>query len=520
MRNRLKLWCVRAKGPLVRIVVVAAVMAALTGAMGLPEAARAQNAASDPALEPAVFLLQDAIKAQPDYSQLPLVAGLRELKDPQLAPLFKRLRGMSQPDMKIQGLLGLAECEPKKGLDIEFLATVKDPALLREMVVQAVDGKLLDDAMCQKMLTWPDFDEGAKVTLAAKLIHDKKFEDKEMLRKAAGSTLLGRKAMASLLLLQLGEAEGLRTLEAVDQSTDPAREQVCAVVLNTADKLEFERVGPWALRLAKRLEPGNKLGLMALRLAMRFKEPGAVEHWRAQMAGATDLAQKMRLALWALSVAQQVEPETFDPLIASADATIQQIGKTGKAVAAKAQIAAAVGDLVKLNYPVATAWVLEYARDQASIEDAKAILIQVIQAYDGPARNQDQRLYDAMLAAQVLYERSPETAKSHLRPLLAGPNTNLTLVKGLLLGLLRSKDAGAAGVLDGLGPLNQPDANLMAVVLLARGSGELSPEQMRDLGKVVRGAGNIPPFLRIQATWLYLKRSKQAAAALTRVLEG
>jgi hypothetical protein len=74
-------------------------------------------------------------------------------------------------------------------------------------------------------------------------------------------------------------------------------------------------------------------------------------------------------------------------------------------------------------------------------------------------------------------------------------------------------------VIAGLPPLGNPNADGLALLLLARAGGPMNPQQMSDLSLLIRGGADIPDVLRVQAAWIYLKRTGQAQAALAQVLE-
>jgi hypothetical protein len=230
----------------------------------------------------------------------------------------------------------------------------------------------------------------------------------------------------------------------------------------------------------------------------------------------------MRLALSLLNLAPWVEPAIFDPIVASDDPLLKQIGLTGKAAAAKQSVAAEASKLIAMGHGVSNAWAMGYASFHATPEDARAIFSDLILAYSrGTDRNRAQRLDEAMVSAQALYEKDPKAGVEVLRPILQNPETEKQLVQGILIGLIRANKGEPHKVVEGL-LREYPEANSNGLKLLleAKHGVPMSPKQMETLGLLIRGGGSLPDALRVQAGWAYLKQTKQAEAALAKVLKG
>ncbi len=483
--------------------------ATITSAVATPDEATTQTA---------VFLLQTAVSPQRNGQHNILLRSLRQLHDPTLAPLFAHLMSQSSPSLQIHGFLGAAESDPKGQLNLTHLATVKDPRLQAEMLSAALDTDLLSVDQAKAAITWPDLDVTVRLLVAVRLTQAGAFDDRALPLKATTDENPARRGLAGLTLLQLDDPEGLKTLAALDAGNDPRRDEVREMVLQTALRFEFDKVGPWALTVSQQPNVNSRVGLLALRAALRFGVPGAAAQWRRMYEADADLSQRTRLGFIALNLANWLQPDIFAPLEKSDDATLKQIGVTGRAIAAKGDAAPAIGQLIALQHPVASAWALAFARRTQDLPAAKAAALAVIDVFPGPARNQAQRFDDANNATQLLYDRDPKAAIAELQKRLTDPKTDDLQRQAMLLGLLRVTQGSPQDVIAGLPAFANPGVQGLALLLRAKNGADLTAKELDDLALLVRGGGGLPDALRLQAAWNYLRRTGQMQVALTEVL--
>lgn len=487
--------------------------------LGSPPAL-AQGANRDQATyDSAVFLLRQSVRVQRDNSHTRLLSALRQLADPTLAPLFNHLIATEEPRLQIHGMLGLAESSPERKLDLVRLAQIDDQTVQRLAVSAAMTFDLLGADQARQIINWQDMSDDVKLVVAARLVDEGGFDKIDILHEAAKSDRLAKQALANLLLLQLGHADAMAPLERIITSTAPDRDEAIVMLLQTAVSFEFDRIAPWALRLARDERAEPDLALSALSVAMRFRERGAAELWRQQLQSTTDVARRARLALAALRISPWVDAGIFDALVNDADPYIAQLGKAGRAIAQGKDVAEPVITLINMGQPVTNQWMLRYAKLYAEDEDAKEILRALILAYDdGHPRLREQRLYAAVEATQVLFDRSPPAAEVVIRPILEDPKADHALVEGILLGLVRTNAPEPQRVIAGLKPFKTADARRLALLLRARHGEPLDDVQIDDLARMVRGGGVARQSLRVQAAWVWLKLAGQTKNALADAL--
>ncbi|MEE9211616.1 MAG: hypothetical protein V3U29_03085 [Phycisphaeraceae bacterium] len=474
----------------------------------------------DPAAEAAVHLLRRSTQASRSSDQITMLQALHQLRDPALTPLFDRLAKSPHLRLKIHGVLALAEVAQPPLLDLTRVMEIDNTAALAELVGAALDKDLLNDDQAVQMLNWSELETGVKVILASHLIKKGLAVDQAILRKALEAQVLGQRALGMLLLLQTDDAATIDQLTDILDTDDAKRDQVRAMLLGTVIEYGFERAAPWAEQV--RAEPGvdPNLALGALRAGLRFANPAAVAAWRKQYDAAPGLAHKTRLGIIALQSAPWLEPSLFDPLIAEPDETglLSQIGRAGAAIAGNSGITDAVIALIQLNHPVTSEWALNYARREATDDDAQAILLGLILAFDGPDQHRVQRFARSIAAAQNLYERNPDAAAGTIRAVLTDPQTSAELARAVLFGLIQTDGPNPHAALTGLPPFADRDSNVLALILLAKHGQPISERQKQELALLVRGGGGLQDALRVQAAWAYLKQTHQEQTALAKVL--
>ena len=493
------------------------VAASTSGLVRLPVVSAGEN---DETIHTATYLMKQSLHVDRQGRYHLLLMSLRQLRDPQLLSLFQSLMDSQQPAIMIHGFLGAAECHPNHQLDLTHLASIKDERLQAEMISAAIDNDLLTLEQAQQAVSWPDLDPTARLLIATRLIQANLTVDRAWIAQTAQGNNLAQRSLAGLLLTQLNDGQGQTILDELKQSPDPKHEQIIEMLLATAQRFDFQRAGPWALSLVQRPELGTRTTITALQTALRLRADQAPQAWAEQYKAAADPAQKMRVGLVALSVSPWVPQEMFDPLMSETDGMLKQIGMTGRAIASQADIPGAMTALVELKHPMISDWVLRYARRHASTQDIPLILLPIVKNIAGPARNQAQRIDDAMSAIQIMLERNAEQSLPVLEPLLQPEGASPEIQETILLGLLRNRTADLQPLLARLPDFKSANCQSLAVLLHAKNRSSLTPEQLQQLSLIIRGGARLPDPLRIQAGWIYLKHTQNSQTVLAELLGG
>ena len=508
------------RGPVTRPMRSAGIAAAVLLASITPAPAQDEAIEVDDSTQSALFLLEQSTRVRNSGEHHVLQRALRQLRDPELQPFFSFLADGPHADLQIHGILGLAEASPQRQIDMVRIAAIKSPAIQADLISHAMDNDLLSAEQAVQMLQWEQgVDLAVKILIAAHLIGDGSFDQPDIIAEAIASENLARRSLAALLMLQTGDAGAMDVLEELDASEDKGRESVRGMLLRTASKFEFDKAAAWALGVANDPDADDKVSLAALHVALKFGADGADDAWRRRFNAADGVGARTRLALMALQLSDQLPATTGRPLRGSEEPLIKQIGATMTAIQSGVDVADEVIKLIQFKHPRAAEWALLFAREKAGNADAVRILSALIIDLDGPSRNRELRLDQAMAATQLLYEKDPDAATAFLRPLLESPDTAQPLKQGVLFGLIRCEvDTNAYRVIESLGAFDRPRTRGLALLLLAKHTDRLSEKQLEHLGLLVRGGGMRGP-LRVQAAWRYLRMTDQVEMAFARVME-
>lgn len=471
--------------------------------------------AADPTAEQAIWLLKKATLIHRDGSHNLLLRSLRQMRDPQLEPLFSELVQRRFPTMQVHGMLGLAEISPKQRLDLALLANIEQPMTQAQLVSAALDADMLNTDDCRQIINWPGLDPSVKVIVAAKLIGDGEKFDPALLDEAQKSDNLGLSMMAAMMKLQLGQSDMAAELAKLNRSDAPNREPVRLLLLQTAMRYKFDKLGTWALKMLGEENLDRSLAYRALRTALMFQPAQAAGILTQRFEATDNPAERIRLGIMALNVADQLDPRVFDPMLQCDQELVQQIARVGKALAAKKP---AHDELVKLIHQynvLASRWVFAHAADLPA-EKARPIYIELIRtAQKSPVHFRPQAMELVVMSCEKLYESGSSTAT--LRELIG--QVNALSQEAILMGLIRSHTGDSSKVIAGLNDWGSEFAGSLALLLRAKHGQKLNDDQMLQLSTMVRGGiRDLQNPLRIQAAWIYLKLTRQDRVALASVL--
>lgn len=488
--------------------------------MCVPLLAPAPARATDDAVDAAIFLLQKATAVNRSGTHHRLLKALRHLEDPALGPLFADLSQRDRPSLRVHGVLGLAEISRGRKLDLGHLLEVEPPALQAELISSALDADLMSLDDCERILQWQGIDLGVKLVLATRLVEAGRFEDIELLRESLQNESPGRRAMAAALLVQLGKAAGLSELESLSSSDLPRRDLIEQTIFQMCVRHELDRLSGWALRVARKPDASFKRRLGAVRVALRFGEPGAGELWTQWYEASDNLVERMQLGMALLEVSAWVSPELFEPMMSSGTALLSQMGKAGRAVAADDPRAVdMIYELVLMRHALTNRWAAFHATQRARPNEGQVILLGMIQAaVDAEDQRDRGRLLNAAAdATHALFEIDEVVATRLLRPYLLDPNVDPDVAQAILLGLVRTQSEAAGRLMADVPMMKHPDAASLQVLLRAKHGMELDDRQQRLLRNIVRGGGAMQDTLRVQAAWALLKRMNRGEAAIAAV---
>lgn len=483
----------------------------------LLSAAARPAAALDDSGRSAAWLLERATLVQDNGMHNVLLRALRQMRDPELEPLFQKLVNARHPGLRIHGILGLGEIDPEGQIDLNLLAELDDPSVQAQLVSSALENDLLDEDRCRELMGWPNLAPAVKVIVATRLVSEGVEVDRQVLREAQQGDNEAMAGMAALLKMEQGDLEAINDLDRLNRVETAGRDNVRGMLLQSAIRFEFESLAPWAVRVAQEPRGNASLRLLALRTALRFDAPEAVQTWTQRFESTTSAADRIRLAVMAMDLAEQLEPQLFGLLLSDDQAVVQEMGRVGQRLASGEPAREQMLSLLERNHLLASKWVLEYAKSQP-IEEALPLLVGVILAAEGednPARFRGQRLENTVLAAQDIADRSEE-APTVIRQLL--DSTPELTQEAILMGLIRSEREQPHRLIEPVRAWPSDTAEALALLLRLKHGVEPAEPELRKLALIVRGGAGLQEPLRVQAAWIYLEHSGQRQEALARVL--
>lgn len=493
-------------------------------AMCLAQPAVAQRI--DPAQAAATTLIKQAILASPDGRHHALLRGLRSTRDAELRPLYAWLAKQPDSNLRVHGILGLAETSPQGVVDLAQLAEIDEARMRVEIIGAALDDRLLGPTQMSQLLGWNDLNQGARQAIAIRLMAEGGSVDAALFEPAirgdavdAGPGQLLERAIAGLGLTQLGDRrgpgvlEGLKDLQPASQR-DAVRSQVVALVL----RHQFAAAGPWVFSIAQDESIDSRLRDVALRAALRLGMDGSEVLWQARYRSAQGLADRLRLALIGAEASPYVRPGMYSGLPDSGLIQIDRLLAAARAVAGKqSDVNQAVASLVELGYPQANRWVVVHAREHAG-SDTMAMLLNVVTGYaQGADADRDKLAPLAVEAVATMVEQDPERAFAALQPLLR-PGADPTQLRIVLTGLL---DTDAHDVGQWVARIQKPDdpaANDLLLLLQLRQGVEPTVAGWARIGQLIATVGRVSPANRVQLAWYYLKHTGDAPQQLQAIL--
>ena len=334
----------------------------------------------------------------------------------------------------------------------------------------------------------------------------------------------GQRGLGALLLHALGDARGTRALDTLSARPGSASSSaVAAMLLETAWTHGLRPVGGWALRVAD--QPGHdpRLEALALKVAVRFGQPGADDGWSRRVRRAIeddDLSALTRLVWLALDIAPWMDRERFEPLLAHPDPLVADLGRVANQLASftsDAQSAdrlhRAAAGLLESPHPGAWRWAARHAVDTHDASLAQTLLLKPLPE---EPRGRTVRL-EAVVKAVGLVLAQPQ-APAFFSNLLSRPDTPADWQQAVLLGLVRHGGPRAQDTAARLPDFDDPQTQALLLVLRLRHPGPLSKEDQAALSALIQNSRPLDDSLRAQTAWTYLKHTGQGPEAVRALL--
>lgn len=468
------------------------------------------------------------------------LAGLRTVRDPAMLAFFSQLSINPSPLLRVHGLLGLAELEPQRGIDLLAVSRIADPRLQGVIVSSALDAGLIGDQTRSELSSWASLPVRVRLDIAAGCAaRSMPFDTGSVQRFMADEDPFI--AVASAVVLSQAGVEPVATAQAVRTRSAglahgadggaPAAALAAFVVdhgLTAAGE---------ALDIAvSALRPGPAADSVVAAMLLTSPDlPDVVAAARARLDVSVPAPDRVafgtRVLNVALRVGERMPASVVAEMTTDPDPLVKAMGTAAAALAAQdSAVGPAVAALVRRGHVPTVDWGLRCAAER-HWQDASAIRAAVIGAVAARPHGAliDPRLAEmAVLAAARLCDDEPRDLDRALAEALSASDGPLTLI--ILEGALRSSHIGTGALVRQgafearpAGPWPDHEAAALALLVAVRHQEFTADpaERIAKLAAIARGDesnGGLNSVLRAQAAWLALRESRENRVALARIL--
>ncbi|MHC5113475.1 MAG: hypothetical protein ACYTGP_03490 [Planctomycetota bacterium] len=486
--------------------------ALLALALGAVTTMAAAQRAPDP-FDACVRQLNRTIHPRNDGSHLPRILALRQIQEPTLRPLFRRIAQHDHWQMQVHAMLGLAEIDPQ-ALNDRWLVTRAGAPAQEAFFANAIDQELLADEQVRELAQWDDLAAAPRLLLIGELVLADAPVDRALLAGYAGRPQETDAGLASLFLARLGDAAAFSAY--TDRIRElPRRDRDLRILwlLEAIRQYEVSAVLPWVERLVEQRERSDEVAYWAIYTTLVLDPAAGLRHWNRALGAEPAERDRIRYGMMLLAAAKHVPPSAFDRLAGTSDLT-KQMAAAGRAVAAGQGAAPALSTLLDLGHPKTTAWVMTVAKELPNA-DRTEVYGHIIDSIERLSTGRAERLALAVEATSNLFEIDPGGVLRRLEE----AEDDSARQEVLLLGLFESRSPAAGAAASGIRRIGAGRADTLALLLIARHTSDLAPEDVKRLGLVAAGGGRVSEGLQTQAAWLYLKHTGDIDRALKVVFE-
>lgn len=482
----------------------------LTASLMIGTSVSAQTYKDIDPLESSISAIDTAFRASPDGSGHSVLLALRKLRDPAMAPIFKRLLDSKEPAIRIDAVLALGELDAE-GVD-PFLLKKFSPEERLVALLAAIDLELISQKNLRIILAFEDLTEVERINLyiggGDALLSAK--DARQLFLELRSSENTTTRVMAAVFLAELGDGAALETvITEIPDLPISTREYIAAALADIGSRHPLPAATPLFQMIHKDSSLSRGSRLATIDAALNSNSRKGLRLWQQAARDSTNSGDRMRLGVMGLKHGIRLEDWTafrderlFNKLIA----------QTGEAVASGQDVQSAAVALVKAR----NAFLLEGAL--SIVENCKDPAIQrAIRREIVELAVEDERL--RAVASRVITDLAVEDS-DYLPQMMERlrEEEDMNLGEVAMLGLLNADDPSvvqfAASYLD------HPSrtARAMALVLRARYTDSLDEAELKRLGEIASGAGRVDASTRAMAAWLWLQHSGQREGAMTRIV--
>lgn len=458
--------------------------------------------------------LHKATTMQPNGQHLLNLSALRALKDPDLRPFFNQFSQHSDWHVQVHAVLGIAELSDDHTID-PWLVQQISPTAREHVIAQALDDGLFQQEQIEILLQWPLLETAPKLLLLADLQLLQGTKNEAMLKELANNTDLSVAMFAALLS---GDQSSIdTTTQSVRRATSADKNAALARTLQLVRQYKLREASPWLQSLLEEnavfLTEDERYWVLYSLLSIDPLEGEAF--WNRAFPEKPTRRNQAKYLLLLLEAGltpseaqiKRLHIELDDPLLG----LMARAGRANRptSIVTPSDVDTLI-ELVSKGHRGSAQWAFRVAKNHLSNSQAEQFYksLSVI-----PAKASTLRKASAIKAFVQLIDVAPESAWK----ILAEAKDDSEQQKHLLLAMLQNPSKEIIEQAAKLRRIGFNKADIMTLLLVARGSAPLPENDQEYLGIIAAGGGHLSQSLETQAAWLYLKRMGLADQALAAV---
>lgn len=457
---------------------------------------------------------RDATKFHRNGQHILNLSALRMLKDEDLRPLFLQFTQHSEWTVQVHAVLGLAELSDEQVVDPWIVKQISPPAR-EHLIAQALDDGFLKQEQMETLLEWSLLEESPKLLLIADLQLLGVEIDFDMLRELANTTDLSVAMFAALLS---------KDKNIIDDSTQRLRrasnsERIRSLLRTLQLIRQYQTVdsNKWILSLLENhvMTLTDKERGKLLYTLLTIDTESGLEHWNTAFPQHPDRFNQVEHLLVLLEsgitptpkIIQRLEIDLDDPLLGT-------MVRAGNVTREPSEITEGdIGSLIELveqGHRGSIEFAFRAAKIRLSNEQAITFYKSLSMLPEHPNLR---RKEVAARAFENLIVVDEDTAWKMLHSVKDDSEQQ----ELLLFATLQIAGETATKAVSSIRRIGVNKADVMTLLLIARGSEPLDVVDQRNLGIIAAGGGHVTSAFETQAAWLYLKSMGLADKALAAV---
>ncbi len=466
--------------------------------------------------EASIDLLRLAVTPQPDGSHLPLLFALRQLRDPDLKPLFHQLVQTGDWQMQVHAALGLAEIDSNHQVDPFVIKQIAQQAQ-EAVIATALDLHLLPPELIPKVLELDQLHPMARLFLhAEQRLLNQPIDTGDLLRLSSADDVFVS-AIASALLAQTGDMAGFTAWqEKLAKQSPRDRDAATLWLIDVARRYQLTVLTPW-ISAAVAEKDDRELAYRATFSLLMLDSDKGLAAWRTYLGEQPSFSQRVRCGTLLLACGKKAPVAACDILLAADpladdEQLLARIVDVGRALGSNSDPSTAIIALMDLGHLKTSLWAIEYLKDLPP-EKSRPVYEHLIDRMRQPRDEWTDGTAQAVQATSRLFEIDQQAVLERLKTV----EDDSALQQAMLLGLFETTSPTAGAAAAAVPRIGSGQADSLALLLIAKHTDTLTDEQKQQLGLIAAGGGRVSDILQVQAAWLYLKRTNQLGQALAAV---